>query len=144
MFDMNYDILYSNGHTVGIARNVGLDEAIGEFIWFVDSDDWLINPEVIRLSLNYFRQHSQDMLKIKFVSNYFTREHYSMVWQYIFRYSFLTDLRFGTMKYYEDNDFMERAFDKLENKELDILTIPSYFYNYNRPGSNTSILQGKV
>ena len=48
------------------------------------------------------------------------------------------------MKYYEDNDFMERAFDKLENKELDILTIPSYFYNYNRPGSNTSILQGKV
>jgi len=26
---------------LGPARNVGLDEAIGDYVWFVDSDDWL-------------------------------------------------------------------------------------------------------
>src|SRR4051794_11060261 len=26
---------------LGLARNAGLDEATGDYVWFVDSDDWL-------------------------------------------------------------------------------------------------------
>ncbi|GIJ76105.1 CDP-glycerol glycerophosphotransferase [Micromonospora phaseoli] len=38
-------------HNVGLgpARNVGLDRAVGEYVWFVDGDDWLVPdclPEV--------------------------------------------------------------------------------------------------
>ena len=69
-------------------------------------------------------------------------QHYSMVWQYIFRCDFLEDLRFGTMKYQEDNDFMERVFKKYGKDSLIYLDVPSYFYNYRRPGSNTSIQWG--
>ena len=47
MYDMNYKILYSHSTYSGMARNYGLDHAIGDYIWFVDGDDWLINPETV-------------------------------------------------------------------------------------------------
>ena len=55
MIDMNYKILYSNGSTVGLARNVGLEEAEGEYVWFIDGDDWIINPEVVYQALTLLK-----------------------------------------------------------------------------------------
>ena len=63
-------------------------------------------------------------------------QHYSMVWQYIFKKSFLIDnnMYFNNNKHYEDNDFMEKVLKKT-GLEIMYLDIPSYFYNYERPGS---------
>ena len=142
MSDMSYKILYSKTTYVGMARNCGLDNATGEFIWFVDSDDWVINPDVIQQLISIMRETTDPIIQLKFVSNYFTMQHYSMVWQYFFRREFLEDLRFSNIQYQEDNDFMERALQKADLKQLHYLSIPSYFYNYRRPGSNTSIQWG--
>ena len=95
MSDMSYKILYSNGRTTGRARNVGIDNAEGEYIWFVDGDDWIINPEIVKQIIELFIKNPQEqIIQINFVSNYFTMKHYSMVWQYIFRRSAIGDLRF--------------------------------------------------
>lgn len=142
MSDMSYKILYSKTTYVGMARNCGLDNAIGEFIWFVDSDDWIINPDVIQQLIGAMHETTDPIIQLKFVSNYFNIQHYSMVWQYFFRRDFLEDLRFSNIQYQEDNDFMQRALQKFGTTKLNYLSIPSYFYNYRRPGSNTSIQWG--
>ena len=71
MNDMNYSCLISDGGTVGLARNMGVKKAQGEYIWFIDSDDWIINPEVLQQVLPKFEAEDVNIVQIDFASNYF-------------------------------------------------------------------------
>ena len=137
MSDMNYKILYSHSTNTSMARNYGLDNAIGEYIWFVDGDDWIINPEIVQQALNLLKTTNENIMQLKFVSNYFNMEHYSMVWQYIFKASFVQQFRFTNVRFQEDNIFMQQVLTANNKENLIYAQIPSYFYNYRRPGSNT-------
>src|SRR3954453_16074401 len=48
---------------LGLARNAGLDEATGDYVWFVDSDDWLA-PGAVPAVLNRLRDTEPDVLLI--------------------------------------------------------------------------------
>ena len=137
MKDMNYRIIFNPDQYPGTARNRGLNVAQGDYIWFVDGDDWIINPDVIQQVLPLLKKNDENIIQITFVSNFFKMQHYSMVWQYIFKKEFLSDIVFNTELHYEDNDFMQKVFKKLGTTEVLCLTIPSYFYNYERPNSLT-------
>lgn len=138
MFDMNYKIINSNGGTLGLARNTAMQYAIGNYIWFVDGDDWIINPEILQQILFTFEQNpDENIIQLDFVSNYFRMKHYSMVWQYIFKRNFLDNIKFSSVKYHEDNEFSYAALSKNGKDSIPFINIPSYFYNYLRPGSNT-------
>ena len=143
MFGMDFKILYSHSTYVSMARNYGLERAKGEYIWFIDGDDWIINPEVIQQVLNRLRQNPSDnIMQIDFVSNYFNMKHYSMVWQYIFKAEFIKKFHFLNVRFQEDNHFMMEVLTKNEQEQIPYLQIPSYFYNYRRPGSNTHLSLG--
>ena len=140
----NVQILHCNHHSCGLARNEGLDIAKGEFIWFLDGDDWIIYPYVIRDMLDIMRNENLKIMQLKFVSNFFLREYFSMVWQYIYRKDFIGDTRFTSVQPNEDVIFSKIMLNGLEH--IDYYTIPSYFYNYKRPGSNMAqfLEKGKI
>lgn len=55
--------IFDNGKNCGqsIARNVGLDAAIGNYIMFVDSDDF-IHPQTIEIALHFAKQYDTDII----------------------------------------------------------------------------------
>lgn len=136
MFDLNYKIIHCNYHKCGLARNVGFEASSGEYIWFIDGDDWLIWPNTARDCINAMRENDLDIIKIKFVSNLFNREYFSMVWQYMFKRELIADTKFIDIQPCEDDEFMKLIFKKLEGKNMYIYQFPSYYYNYMRPNSN--------
>ena len=133
-----------NVHSCGLARNIGLDYAHGEFIWFVDGDDWLIYPGVLQDVIPQMREKKLNVVRMRYVSNFFNTLHAAMVWQYIYRRSFIGDTRFTAIQPHEDVEFNSKV---LDDKVIEIgYNIPVYFYNYLRPGSNISQLvqNGKI
>lgn len=134
------------------ARNVGLDNACGEFITFVDSDDW-VDEDYYEKLIDAAQRHEADVAcgsiirerkhSRKFRINYTKEECFTYpqekidaakvpdmcyVWNKIYRASYLNDLklRFIEGMFFEDVDFVTRAV-YFSNK---IVTVPATFYHY--------------
>lgn len=137
------------------ARNTGLETASGDYVVFVDSDDWVEPTMLSRLAEE---AHGEDMICFACRKSdsdatdtlipeqndgwsYYNRhalEHrevpFVCVWQRCYRREFLMDnsLRFREGILHEDNEFTPRACQKAKS----IKVIPDVLYNYRiRSGS---------
>lgn len=137
------------------ARNTGLAAATGNYIFFVDSDDWVEPTMLNRLAeeangedmICFACRKSDNGATDDFVPeqtdgwNYYNRhaiEHHEVpfvcVWQRCYRREFLMEnnLHFRESILHEDNEFTPRACLKATS----IKVIPDVLYNYRvRPGS---------
>ena len=132
-------ILYCTVQGCGAARNTGLDEATGSYIWFMDGDDYLLTDTAIQTAMDTAKGNL--VTRVPFKSNAFNREYFSMVWQYIIKREFLNGIRFPHIQPCEDDAFTERVLNKLGLTRHTYFSLPSvkqplYFYNYLREGSN--------
>jgi len=134
------------------ARNVGLDNACGEFLTFVDSDDWVdedyfeklvaacekYEADVSCASILRVRKYTQKF-RIKYIKEeVFTKPQEKIdiahvpdmcyVWNKVYRKAFIDSiaLRFVEGMFYEDVDFVTRAV-YFSNK---IVTVPDTYYHY--------------
>lgn len=135
----DFKIIECEDHSCGLARNRGLDIAQGRYIWFVDGDDWLIYPKTARECIEVCDDRELDMIKLPWISNFYYEDRDDMVWQYIFSHDLIKDIRFRAEQPGEDGDFMNKVIEKRGSKDVTTYKIPSYFYNYNRPGSNMTL-----
>lgn len=125
----------------GPARNMGLDVAKGEYIWFMDGDDWLLTTSAIKDALDKAKSRSYNIVRIPFASNLYHWKYFSMVWQYILKREFVEEFRFPNYQPAEDDAYMK---DVLRKAGYDVdsfmmlprLGEPKYFYNYMREDSN--------
>jgi glycosyltransferase involved in cell wall biosynthesis len=119
----------------GQTRNVGLETCHGDYIWFIDGDDWLIDNLAIQKGLNFLiKDSSLDYLKFNFKSQKFNFPDLDvMVWRYIFKYKSIEKIRFIKTTPHEDVDFIKQV------KELRLKgsTISEEWYWYNYPRENS-------
>lgn len=123
----------------GPARNAALEIAQGEFVWFMDGDDWLLSDTAIKDALDAVQGH--DIIRIPYASEKFTWNYFSMVWQYVFRREFIQEFRFPDYQPSEDDAYTEMVLRKAGYNRYDYMTMPAikqplYFYNYLRKDSN--------
>ncbi|WP_248722987.1 glycosyltransferase [Seonamhaeicola sp. ML3] len=132
------------------ARNTGLSAAKGEYVWFVDSDDWIekntlaeiINVLKSKVDLAWLGHDTwsggktekefvpleinQPVSGTDFFTNHLNNLFY--IWKFIYRRDFLieNDLNFLEGILYEDLEFTPRALLKAQT----CLTIPKVIYHY--------------
>lgn len=151
----------SNGG-VSKARNIGLERASGEFICFIDSDDWIhkkffstllyfaekTKAEIVVSSFirtgDYVRDEQINLSDIK--TQYYKRnalenhDFNSFIWGRIYSKNVIKNLRFvNEVKISEDTLFNIEVISNNEDIRVVLLNAELYYY-YNRPDSaiNTS------
>ena len=125
----------------GAARNVGFEIATGRYIWYLDGDDWLLSDTAIKQVIEKMDREDLNILRVSWESDRFNYAYFSMVWQYVFRKTYIDEFRFVNIQPCEDDEYMERVLKKARlNRDtyfaIPVIYTPLYFYQYLREGSN--------
>ena len=151
----------SDIHGPGPTRNIGLDHATGEYMYFMDADDWIEDCLLLRAvermqgtgadivqfgvtyeqnngncSLQYWWKGKSSLTKneIKNEFHYFWRENRNSLWLYLFRREPIKTIRFEYIIIGEDISYIMDALCKAEI----IVYIPEIFYHYRYVEGSTS------
>lgn len=156
----NVRIISQENKGLSSARNIGLEQAVGDYVWFIDSDDWIKEnclSELVKIlvdrNLDALYLCAADVMVDGTIdlrqnlSNYenfiYSGVEFSLlnnVWCCapftIYRRQFLKEnhLEFMVGVFHEDNEFTPRAYYKIE--KVSVYAEPVYFIFHN-PNSIT-------
>lgn len=135
--DKVYKVNY--GHS-GYTRNKGMDVAQGEYILFMDDDDWFLHEYVLEILDKKLYEESPDILFFSFIFKgvkYHNPEHGEYLpayWNKAWKRTFVQHLRVNGQDTYEsDVEFQNTAL--AQNPKIVEWNMPLYYYNYMRKGS---------
>lgn len=159
--DSRIRVFHKNNGGVSSARNIGLINAKGDWILFLDADDWLENNALSTIINNTNNEVSLIQFNVYVVNGSNRRLHnngdgqrffqsldsyyrYSRpeLWNYCFKYEIISklNLRFNeNLNYAEDQVFV---YTYLNYSDIKVKYIPAALYNYRI--NNTSATQGYI
>lgn len=129
-------------HRDGLTRNKGLDVANGDWILFMDDDDWFLHEFVLQQISDKLDENPLcDVLCFSFIwkgviyakpnSNMGTL--FPSVWNKCWRKSFIGETRFTDV--YSISDFYFHKEMMQKHPRIILWDMPLYYYNYLRKGS---------
>lgn len=144
---------------VSIARNTGLKEACGEYIGFVDSDDW-IEPTMYEKLYNKAKLENLDVVACDCVAVYPDKnleissnlrpspynkglfiDAYAVIWNKIYKRELIKDIKFKPNVWYEDILYLYMLYPRIKN----VGSINEVLYNYlQHEGSITYTYNDKL
>lgn len=150
LLDNRIKVIHKENGGQASARNTALNVAKGEYIGFVDSDDW-IEPDMYEILYEMCIKYDCDIANITSIIHYgdhgVQKEPYSLiihnkrqametllvgdlydevVWTKLIKSSLLKEVRFKEGILYEDTDFTYRVFH--ECKKICAIGMPKYHY----------------
>lgn len=157
--DKRVRVIHKENAGVSAARNTGLENAVGEWVGFVDADDYVLNDYLL---CNYFDNHDANMIQYGYIKETSTNEvqnvpHQTGIisdrdffqngvfkttcWSYFYRRSMIVEnnITFPIgIKYSEDREFIIKMAIISEK----ILQVPKLLYFYcNNDGSAVNSLR---
>lgn len=133
-------------HQDGYTRNRGIDIAQGEWLLFMDDDDWWLHEFVLeQLDEKLKELPHPDVLCFSFIFKGWkyasplgnSGKHWIATWNKCWRRDFVGDSRFSDKHSISDMDFDKAVMGK--NPRVFDWDMPMYYYNYLREGSISQI-----
>lgn len=167
--DKRVKVIQQTNQKQGAARNRGLEIAQGEFIGFVDADDW-VDLDYFEKMYNAAKKNNANIAAANATRDYKNKVKYHLklneekvfsgtnnilkaiknnlvVHSKIFRFNLIKDLRFREGVFYEDAPYAIRAIDLCRS----LVTVPDTTYHYFsnpkstiKQGSNDKNKQDKI
>lgn len=159
--DSRVRVIHQTNAGAANAKNAGLDAAVGEYIAFLDSDDW-VEPNWLEMMIRASREHDADVVECNFRMDYVdssefgndpegfeetlfeTREylrHYptqwscALFWNKLFRAELLENVRFHTERRCVDDEFFTYKAITGANR---VLRIADALYHYRQRRSSVT------
>lgn len=125
----------------GLARSKGIDLARGEWVMFMDDDDWWLHEYVLEMLADRLKGLECDVLCFSFIWKHVGYAEplgnrgwpWPAVWNKVWRRDFIGDTRFPNIYSISDSFFHREMMGK--NPRLAVWDMPFYYYNYLRIGS---------
>lgn len=132
--DKVYEI---NEHCCGAGRNLGLEKATGEWVLFMDDDDWWLHDYAFEMLAKKLKQTKENILCFSFIfkgRGYAKCGLWDAIWNKVYRRSFVESkpFRFPLVPIADDSGFSADILPKASKTYWDM---PLYYYNYMREGS---------
>lgn len=150
----------TENHGPGPTRNIGLDNATGDFIYFMDADDWIdkslletcvdrmreTNADIVQFGVVYEQKNGnslvqywngKDLLTKNDIANdasHFFNESGNQLWRQFFKYEKVKEIRFENIYNGEDVCYVTDAFCNSEK----VAYIPKALYHYRYINGSTS------